>query len=109
MILFADPKDAYAEAVQEDRCGDRIRLDIPAQLRPSGMHAFPTKVCDISISGFCCEAVTGMRPGERCWLTLPGLASQQAEIVWNNGHLVGCAFAQLLSPPVLSRLIARFR
>jgi hypothetical protein len=109
MILLSDPRDAYAEAVQEDRCGERIILNIPAQLRPSGMHAFPVKVCDISISGFSCEAVTGMRAGERCWLTLPGLASQQAEVVWNNGQLIGCAFANLLSPAVLSRVVARFR
>lgn len=109
MILFADPKDAYAKAVQEDRCGERIILDIPSQLRPSGMHAFPVTVCDISISGFSCETVSHMRPGDRCWLTLPGLASQQAEVIWNNGFLIGCAFTNLLSPAVLSRVVQRFR
>jgi len=50
-----------------------------------------------------------MHVGTVCWLTLPGLESQQAEVVWWEGGVVGCAFSQLLSPIVHDNLLARWR
>lgn len=100
--------DRYAIAAQEDRCAPRTRLQIPASLRPSGDRGFATTVLDLSLAGFSCDAVTGMRPGALCWLTLPGLAALQAEVAWNNGSMVGCAFADLLNPAVLNTIIARY-
>ena len=47
--------------------------------------------------------------GTVCWLTLPGLESLQAEVVWWEGALCGCAFTQLMSPIVHDNLLARFR
>ncbi len=101
--------DPYALAAQEDRCSRRYSVKIEAGLRPSGDKGFPVVVRDISIAGFSCEAVTGMHVGNLCWLTLPGLSGQQAEVVWNTGHMVGCAFASLLSPPVLEDVVERTR
>ncbi len=109
MNLFADPRTAYSEYGHEDRCAERVTISIPAALRPSGGPKIHAIVRDLSIAGFSCEVVTSMRPGALCWLTLPGLASQQAEVVWNNGQMAGCAFANLLHPSVLDRLIALHR
>jgi hypothetical protein len=91
----------YATAAMEDRSAPRFKFEIAAQLRPSGVTGFRVVVTNLSLSGFACDAVTGIAIGSRCWLTLPGLAPLQAEVVRNDGRVVGCAFANLLSQVVL--------
>ena len=98
----------YEDAAQEDRSAPRIRLKIPAQMRPSGSPAFSVIVRDLSLSGVACEALTGMSAGTRVWLTLPGLAALQAKIVWNDGTIVGCEFDNLLNLAVMENVLARF-
>ncbi|WP_370187955.1 PilZ domain-containing protein [Qipengyuania sp.] len=102
------PQDRYALAAQEDRCAPRTKLTIPAQLRASGGRAFQTVVHDLSISGFSAAAINRMHEGQLCWLTLPGLESLQAQVVWWEGSLVGCAFSELLSPIVHDSILARY-
>lgn len=99
----------YAVAAQEDRSAPRMRLLIPAQLRPSGCTAFSVSVRNLSLSGFACDAVTGMTPGTRCWIKLPGIVPQQASIVWNDGRRVGGSFETTLNQAVLEAMIARYR
>jgi PilZ domain len=96
---------AYKIAAQEDRCAPRTQIRVNAKLRASGSPGFDVVVYDLSIGGFSCDAVTGMRPGAICWLTLPGLSSLQSEVIWNDGMRVGCAFANLLNEAVLNRLV----
>ncbi|MFN3619914.1 PilZ domain-containing protein [Sphingorhabdus sp.] len=98
----------YEDAAQEDRSAPRVRLKIPAVMRPSGSPGFSVIVRDLSLSGVACEALTGMGPGTRIWLTLPGLSALQAKIVWNDGTIVGCEFSTLLNPAVLENILARF-
>jgi PilZ domain len=93
----------------EDRCSQRNDVHIVAQLRPSGGRSFTVIVNDISMAGFSCEAITTMRTGARCFLTIPGLESQQAEVVWNNGIIVGCAFSSLMHPTVVERIARHYR
>jgi hypothetical protein len=95
----------YADAALEDRSAPRIALCIPAILRPSGVTGFAVKVTNLSLSGFACEATTGMPVGTRCWLSIPGLAPMQAEVAWNNGITVGCGFSNLLNQSVLDAII----
>jgi hypothetical protein len=98
----------YEHAAQEDRSAPRIKLNIPATMRPSASPGFKVVVKDLSLSGVACEALTGMKPGTRVWLTLPGLTALQAEIMWNDGTIVGCGFTNLLNPAVLENILARF-
>jgi hypothetical protein len=98
----------YTEAALEDRSAPRIVLNISAILRPSGVTGFGVQVTNLSLSGFACEATTGMPVGARCWLSLPGLSALQAEVIWNNGITVGCAFSNLLNESVLDSIISRF-
>ncbi len=99
----------YHIAAQEDRSAPRTKLAIPAQLRASGARAFQTVVNDLSLSGFSATAITRMHPGAVCWLTLPGLESLQAEVVWWENNMCGCAFNSLLSPIVHDNILARYR
>lgn len=105
---FTDTVDRYMIAAQEDRCAPRTRLTIPATLRASGGRGFQTVVNDLSISGFCCSSVNRVHPGTVCWLTLPGLESLQAEVIWWDNSLIGCAFESLLSPIIHDNILARY-
>jgi PilZ domain len=98
----------YEDAAQEDRSAPRVRLKIPAQMRPSGSPGFSVIIKDLSLSGVACEALTGMGSGTRVWLTLPGLNALQAKIVWNDGTMVGCEFDTLLNVAVMENILARF-
>lgn len=108
MTHFSGTKDRYALAAQEDRSAPRTRISIPAGLRPSGSKSFQTAVQDLSLSGFSAMAINRLHPGTLVWLTLPGLHSLQAQVVWWNNGLVGCAFSELLSPIVHDGLLDRW-
>ena len=104
-----DSADRYEYTSQEDRCAPRTKLIIPATFRPSGGRAYQTMVNDLSLGGFCCTAVNRHNPGTICWITLPGLESLQSEVVWWDNNLIGCAFANLLSPVVHDNILARWQ
>ena len=100
--------DRYTIVAQEDRSAPRTRLTIPVRLRVSGAGAFETVVQDLSIGGFSAATISRMYEGQICWLTLPGLESRQAQVVWWNACTVGCAFDQMLSPIVHETILARY-
>lgn len=102
-------QESYALAAQEDRSAPRTRLSIPASLRPSGSRGFQTVVQDLSLSGFSAMAINRLHPGTLCWLTMPGMESMEAQVIWWNNSLVGCAFHQLLNPIIHDNLLERFR
>ena len=106
--MSSTAQERYHIAAQEDRCAPRTKLTIPGQLRASGGRAFQTVVHDLSLSGFSAAAINRMHEGQMCWLTLPGLESLQAQVVWWEGCQVGCAFTDLLSPIVHDNIIARY-
>lgn len=102
-------QDRYSVMAQEDRSAPRLRISIPGSLRSSGSKGIQTVINDLSLSGFSAMSVNRMHIGVTCWLTLPGLASQQAEVVWWNNGMVGCAFRHLLSPIVLDTILAEWQ
>lgn len=106
--MITSSQNRYEIAAQEDRSAPRSRLKIPASLRASGARGFQTTVLDLSLSGFSATAISKMYPGAVCWLTLPGLESLQAQVIWWRDSTVGCAFHNLLSPVVHDNLLARY-
>jgi hypothetical protein len=98
----------YQQAALEDRCAPRSKLRIPSILRPSGFKGFSVVVQNLSLSGFAAEACTGMKAGTRIWLTMPGMGPLQAEIAWNDGTVIGCAFSNLLNPAILDSILNQF-
>jgi hypothetical protein len=109
MSTLYGSRDRYAVAAQEDRSAPRTKISIPAALRPSGSKGFQTVVHDLSLSGFSASAINRLHPGTICWLTLPGLESMQAEVIWWNNSQVGCAFQHLLSPIIHDNILSRWR
>ncbi len=106
--MLLDKTQSYEHAAQEDRCSHRTKLAIPAQLRMSGGRAFQTVVHDLSISGFSASAISRVRPGQTCWITLPGLESLHAEVVWWENSVAGCAFMELMSPIVHDNILQKY-
>jgi hypothetical protein len=109
MSIIQNSGDSYAIAAQEDRSAPRSKATIPASLRASGSKGIQTVVHDLSLSGFSAMSINRMHPGTVCWLTVPGLESMQAEVIWWENSLVGCAFKQLLSPIIHDNILARWR
>ena len=107
--MMFETSDRYTLAAQEDRSAPRTRITIPAQLRASGGRSFHTVVQDLSLSGFCAASISRLHAGTVCWLTLPGLGSLQAQVIWWENNLAGCAFDQMLSPIVHDNLLASYR
>ncbi len=104
----SEPVD-YALAALEDRSAPRIKISIPASFRKSGDNGFKVNVVDLSLSGFAAEAPTGIPVGSRCWLTMPGLAPLEAEMIRNDGFVIGCAFTNLLNQSVLNAIVQRYQ
>lgn len=98
----------YAFMAEEDRCAPRHKVAIPAKMRFSGSSSFPSEVTNISLAGFACDALLQAHPGTRCWLTLPGLAPLEAEVVHRKDAGLGCAFSNMLNPAVLDRYLASY-
>ena len=101
--------DRYLIAAQEDRCAVRAAVTIPATLRQAGGRGVATTVLDLSLAGFSAACPDRMLTGTKCWLTLPGLEAQQAEVIWWDNAKVGCAFNRLLSPIVHDNIVLRYR
>jgi PilZ domain len=98
----------YAIAAQEDRSAPRNKVSIPAALRPSGSRGFQTVVNDLSLSGFSATSINRIHTGTVVWLTMHGLESLQARVVWWESGQVGSAFEQLLSPIIHDNILGRW-
>ena len=108
MIKTTPQLNSYEYASQEDRSAQRTRIAIPGYLRAAGAKRVVTNTRDISRSGFAAIAMSRLTPNTRCWLTLPEAPALEAEVVWWEGGVVGCAFKQILEPSILKALIDRW-
>jgi len=102
------PPIDYVYAAEEDRCAVRYAVAIPARLRFSCSQSFDVVLSNISLAGFNCDALIQAETGTRCWITMQGLGSLEAEVVRYDNRGLGCAFAVLLNPAVLDRLLVEF-
>jgi PilZ domain len=108
MTTIRNHDNSYAIAAQEDRSAPRNKVSIPASLRPSGSKGFQTVINDLSLSGFSAMSINRIHPGTVVWLTMQGLESMQAKVVWWEGSQVGCAFDHLLSPIIHDNILNRW-
>ncbi len=102
---MAPSEMTYSAAAQEDRCAPRTKIAIPSQMRVSGSPAFKTVVHDLSIAGFSASSIGRLQPDQICWLTLPGLQSIQARVVWWDRSIAGGAFDAMIDQSVLDDIL----
>lgn len=108
MSAIRSQDNRYAIAAQEDRSAPRNRVSIPSSLRPSGSKGFQTVVNDLSLSGFSAMSINRIHAGTVVWLTMHGMESMQAKVVWWENGMVGCAFEKLLSPIIHDNILNRW-
>ena len=100
---------SYEYASQEDRSAQRVPVHISASLRPAGARAFSTIVRDLSLGGFTATASARLDAHNFCWLTIPGFAPMQAEVIWWDAGLAGAAFARLITQDQFDAIVAHHR
>jgi hypothetical protein len=109
MIKAITHVGSYEYATQEDRSAPRVRMTVPGYIRAIGGKRLVTTTRDISLTGFAAVAIQRFNVGTRCWLTLAGMPSREATVVWWEGGIVGCAFEQMLPGAELEYLVDRWR
>jgi len=100
---------SYEHASQEDRSAPRVRVHITALLRPAGVRAFETIIRDLSLGGFTATSPTRLEAHNLCWLTIPGFAPIQGEVVWWEAGAAGVAFASLIERDLFDAVVAQHR
>ena len=89
----------------EGRKADRAEVTLGAGLRQRGASGVTIQIIDLSTHGFRAATHLVLDRGTDVWLKLPGLESLHAQVVWMQGHLLGCEFARPLHPAVLDMVV----
>ena len=74
----------FSGTPSERRISLRAPVSIEADLRPAGRTAFKVLVRDLSRTGCRAETLSKTHIGDRVWITLPGFAPVEGDIVWVN-------------------------
>ena len=93
------------EPAGDGRQARRAEVHVGAGLRQRGASSVTIHILDLSTTGFRATTHLELMTGTDVWLKLPGLESLHAQVVWMNGHLLGCQFLRALHPAVLEMLV----
>lgn len=89
----------------EERRGERATLNVEAGVRPQSSTTIQATILDLSRFGFRARLYAPAPVGTVVWLNLPGMAGQQACVVWSDGLMAGCALTAPLHPAVFSHIV----
>lgn len=81
---------------------------IAAEIRESGAGKQRISVMDLSRSGFRMHCVFYIPSDRTVYLTMPGFASLEARIAWQEGDYYGCEFHQPLHEAVFDHLLRAY-
>lgn len=87
-----------------DRQFIRKQVSIDAYVRPLGGGKSLVKVLDVSETGFRMESAVTFDLHKDIFLTIPGLQSLEANIIWHRENLYGCTFLVPLHPAILDHV-----
>ncbi len=104
---------------ESNSCNDLVGKDLRARkrelvsaelfIRQSDTQLFRTTLSDLSVTGFRMESCTNLDGDKLVFVTLPGLQTLAARIVWANYNDYGCQFSAPLHPAVLDHVVAALR
>jgi len=100
--------DRYDAVDFESRISPRKRLAIPVKVRIEGAKAQPSKLRDLSLSGFSASTMHRVAIGSVCWLTLPAREAMPARVVWCDHGLVGCVFDKAIGTVTYNAILERW-
>jgi hypothetical protein len=96
------------EALRDARRQDRSTVVVPGRINDLGARSL-CRVADLSITGARLQTLATMTPGTSILVTLPGQKPRAATIIWSDGYVAGCAFAEPLPQDLLDLLVAMYR
>ena len=91
---------------RDARRAERLAVHLDARMRRREGKAATVTLLDLSTLGFRAESWIAHPIGKQLWLTLPGLESVLATVMWSDGVQIGCAFERPLHPAVVERFVA---
>lgn len=94
--------------LHDARRQDRSAVVVPGRINDVGARSL-CRVADLSITGARLLTHTTLAQGASVVVTLPGQTPRDATIVWSDGHVAGCKFAEPLSEELLGVLVALYR
>jgi hypothetical protein len=95
-------------ALGDARAQDRAAVVAPGRINDLGARSL-CRVADLSSTGARLETHATLTPDTSVLVTLPGQKPRAATIVWADGYVAGCAFAEPLSEELLDLLVAMYR
>lgn len=87
---------------------ERGDVRIAAEIRESGAGKQKISVIDLSRSGFRMHCLFYIPHDRTVYLTLPGFASLEAHIAWQDGDYYGCEFHQPLHEAIFEHLLRAY-
>ena len=102
--ILRDPR-SLARTLGDNRQTMRRAVTFRARLRDRSASRFEIKLIDLSPTGFRAETAYRLSPGATVWINLPGLASIESVIAWQNGEQIGAAFRVPLHPAVFEHIV----
>ncbi len=104
------PSDSQNDIVLDDfRANRRVAVSAELFIRQSSTQLFRTTLSDISVTGFKMESCTSLNADQLVFVTLPGLQTLAARIIWEDYHDYGCRFTAPLHPAVLDHVVSALR
>ena len=106
-LRFVPNRDAQS-ASSDPRRQDRSAVVVPGRINDLGARSL-CRVADLSITGARLQTHTALTPDTSIMVTLPGQKPRPATIVWSDGYVAGCVFAEPLPEDLLGLLVAMYR
>lgn len=91
-------KIAFDPDVEPRRSETRIQLESAPPVRILAEGWADARLVNISSRGFMAEAGSGMIPGSRVLLLLPGVGRVNAQVIWVRGPRLGGSFTEPVDP-----------
>ena len=91
------------------QAAERVHLDAEIHLRKSGYHKAAVDLLDLSPTGCRVELPERVAPGEKVWITFPGLEPIEATVAWCRDWVAGVQFARPIYPAVFELLVKRIK
>lgn len=86
----------------------RVRLNAEVKLRRPADKACQVQLRNLSLHGCSVDVLTHVHPGDRLWITLPGLQSIEGFVCWEEEFRAGIVFLTPLHPAVFDLLRQKY-
>ena len=91
----------------QSRRAERVPIGADISLRRSFDTRYQVQIVDFSPHGRRVELVERVKPGDRLWISLPGIETLEATTCWVEDFVAGLEFIHPLHPSVFDMLTSR--